>query len=161
MSPLDIIILGVILVAAIVGAMKGFIHQAGTICGIILGIVVCRLFGPTLVARFVNPAGAHAEAYRVGLYILLFIAVLLVVRLLAGMIVKLFGTLHIRLVDRIAGAVFSVGVWLLLASIAVNVYLLAVPADRTHFATPTKPWRTTVASFAPSVMGYMATEMRD
>ena len=159
MTPLDIIILGIILVAAIFGAMKGFIHQAGTICGIICGIVTCRIFGPALVARLVDPSGAHAETYRVALYILLFIVVLLVVRLLAGMIVKLFSTLHIRLIDRIAGAVFSVAIWLLLASIAVNVYLLAVPADRVYFSTPDKPWRTTVASFAPGVMGYMATEM--
>ncbi len=159
MTTLDIIILATILVAAVAGAMKGFIGQAGTIVGVILGIICCRVFGSTLCARLIDPAGAHAETYRVALYVLLFIGVVLLVRLLAGAVIKLFGAMRIRVVDRVAGAIFSAGIWLLIASIAVNLYLLAVPADRTHFSDPEKPWRTTVARMAPNVMGYIATEM--
>ena len=48
MSAIDILIIIVIAIAAVYGVRKGMISQLGSIVGIVAGIVVCRLFGETL-----------------------------------------------------------------------------------------------------------------
>ncbi|MDE6467685.1 MAG: CvpA family protein [Muribaculaceae bacterium] len=154
MSLLDIILIAIAIIAAVVGAIKGFLHQAGSIVGLVAGIIVCRLFGGDLADHLVNAGSAHEGALRAVVYLLLFVVVFIAVRLIAGLFAKALDVLHIRLLDRVAGAVFSVGLWTLAASILINLYLAAVPADISFFENPAKPWRTAVAKFAPAVMGY-------
>ena len=157
MGTLDINIKDIYEIADVFGSMKGFVHQIGTIAGVILGIVVCRLFGDDVCRWLISPGSEHAAAFKVAVYLLVFIAVFLVVRIIAGLFTRVLGALHIRLADRIAGALFTMGMWLLAASIAVNIYLVVVPSDKAWFSVPGKPWRTALATFAPSLMGYIAT----
>ncbi len=154
MSLLDIILIAIAIIAAVVGAMKGFLHQAGSIAGLGAGKMVARLFGSVLADHLVNAGSAHQGALRAVVYLLLFIVVFIAARLVAGLFAKALDALHIRLLDRIAGALFSVGLWALAASILINLYLAAVPADTSVFENPAKPWRTAVAKFAPALMGY-------
>lgn len=158
MNAIDYIILGIIILAAIVGAMKGFVNQAGTIAGVILGILACRFFGGAAADFIVTPGTEHEALYRTLTYALVFVAVVVVVKLVAGLFTKVISAMHIRIIDRVAGAVFSAAIWALGMSVALNVYLSAAPADRGEFNKRDKPWRSAVVGFAPQIMGYLTTE---
>ena len=45
MNTLDLVILAVIVISAIYGYYKGILSQLGSIAGVFLGIICCRLFG--------------------------------------------------------------------------------------------------------------------
>lgn len=157
MNAIDFIILGVFILAAIVGWTKGLIGQAGTIAGIILAVVVCRFFGGTVADMIVSPGSEHAELYRVLVYALTFAVTYLVVKLVASLCTKALNAIHLSIINRVGGVLFSVGAWLLILSIVLNVYLAVAPADIDKFNDPAKPWRTAVARCAPALMGYLQT----
>ena len=126
MTTLDFIILGIILAATIVGAYKGFVSQAGTIAGVVLAVLGCRFFGGTIADRFVTAGAEHETVYRALIYTLLFIAIYLGVRFVASLFGKALSALHVRVVDRLGGAIFCAAAWMLAMSVALNVYLLRV-----------------------------------
>ena len=157
MDIIDIIILGVGVLAAVYGAVRGFVHQAGTIAAVVCAILVCRFFG-SRVADVAVTAGAQYEGvWRMLVYILLFVVVYAGVRLVASFFTAALQKLHVRVLDRIAGAVFSLGVWMLVLSLLLNVYLAVAPADRAKFSVGDKPWRGATVQLAPKVLGYITT----
>ena len=161
MTAVDYIILAILVIGAVTGAMKGFLNQLGAIAGFILGILVARLFGGD-VAAYLVPSGCEYESlYHMLVYVLLFIIVFLSVRLIAGMFSKALSAVNIRGIDRVAGAIFRVGVWLVVMSIAANLCFALSPDTRKVFApSPSKPWRAAVTDTAPALMGYLATESK-
>ena len=151
MGTLDIIILAVILLAAVYGAFKGFVHQIGTITALVAAVLVCRFFGARVAASIVD-----ASAYRMLVYVLLFVLVFASIRFVADLFGTLLSKMHVRVIDRVAGGIFSAAAAVLVMSIVVNVYLTLAPADHRHFENcSNKPWRTAVISFAPRLMGYI------
>lgn len=157
MGTLDLIILGILLIAAVMGAVKGFIGQIGTLAGIILGVIACRMFGGAVADMIVGSGTAHEGVYRAVVYILLFIAVYFVVFFIARMFSNLLSAMHIRIIDRIGGAVLSMAAWAFFMSLALNVYFAISPADRGAFSTQDKPWRPAIAQLAPRILGYITT----
>lgn len=157
MTAIDYIIFAIIIIAAVTGAMKGFVHQVGTVAALVLGIVVCRFWGGDVADLVVSPGSEHATVYRAVVYALVFVTVYLVVMLVAGLFTRTLGALHVRIVDRVFGALFRVLAWAFLMSIAINVYLAVAPVDRAKFATPNKPWRPAIAKLAPRTLGFLAT----
>lgn len=156
MGTLDIIILAVILLAAVYGAFKGFVHQIGTITALVAAVLVCRFFGARVAASIVDASAQYASAYRMLVYVLLFVLVFASIRFVADLFGTLLSKMHVRVIDRVAGGIFSAAAAVLVMSIAVNVYLTLAPADHRHFENcPNKPWRTAVISFAPRLMGYI------
>ena len=59
MGALDYIILGILLLAAVLGAMKGFVRQIGTIAGLVLGVIVCRIWGGSIADALVSSGSEH------------------------------------------------------------------------------------------------------
>ena len=157
MTTLDFIILGIIIAALIVGAYKGFVNQIGTITGLILGVLGCRFFGDAVADKIITAGAEHETLYRAAVYALLFIAIFLCIRFVASLFGKALSALHVRIVDRLGGAIFCAAAWLLAMSVAVNVYLFISPGDRSHFNTPQKPWRKAVVEFAPELLGFITT----
>lgn len=160
MNAIDYIILGIILLAAILGAMKGFVSQVGTIVGVVLAIIACRLFGSDAADFIVTHGTEHESLYRSLTYVLVFVAVFIVVKLLANLFSSVIRAVHLGIIDRVAGAIFSAAIWLLAMSVAVNLYLAVEPDDRGVFNHGDKPWREAVVDLAPHIMGYLTTEYK-
>ncbi len=158
MSAIDIIILAVILIATILGAVKGLVHQIGTIAAVVCAILACRFFGGVAADFIVDPSAEHAGVYRTIVYVLVFAVAFISVRLIAGLFGTVMSKMHIRVLDRVAGAVFSAALSILAMSLLLNVYLAVTPDDRPRFDSPGKPWRTAVLHCAPAVLGYITTE---
>ena len=122
MGLIDIIILIVAILGLILGYMKGFVGQLSTICGIVLGIIVCNMFGDwatsILVEIVPESAGWPMPEYTTSAIanIVLFLIVFLSIKLVGMMFKSVLKTLHLNLLDRLyesEGAEYDADVLLL------------------------------------------------
>lgn len=130
MPIVDLFIIILFIVAALYGFRKGIIVQLGAVGGIIGGIILCRLIGGS-VTRAIAPADAQPNElyiYGVFVYILVFVVGYIAIRLLARLIKTVTSTLHISIIDRIGGAIFSVFQWFLFASFILNIWQAFSPS---------------------------------
>lgn len=156
MTAIDLILLGIIAVALVTGWMRGFVRQVGTVAGIIFGILVCRMFGGEVADFFVSRGSEHASIARACVYAVVFVAVFLSCNLLARLMSSILKAVKLGIVDRAAGALMRAFLWLLFASLAINIYLGICPADQWRFDRADKPWRSLTLNIAPCLLGYIA-----
>lgn len=133
MGLIDIIILILIVAGLLIGYSKGLIGQLSTICGIVLGIIVCHIYGDwaTNILTTIIPESATwpMPEYTPAIIanIVLFLLVLLTIKLMGSMCKSVINKLHIGILDNLAGAVFCVFKYLLLLSIVINVAYVIAP----------------------------------
>lgn len=161
MSFIDIMIILLVVLGIIIGWMKGFVSQISSICGIVLGLVACNLFGgwATDVLKLLIPESCNWPAADVTVsataHIVLFVVVFLSV-LLAGTLIKsIVNSLHLGVIDKVGGAAFCSFKYLLYLSILLNLWYLISPHSDT-FTTPhamnNKPFEV-VIDMAPFTLG--------
>ena len=76
MDTIDITVCVIALVAAVTGAMKGFMRQAADVAGLVGAIIICHLFGATVADMVFAPDSPHATLWRAIVYVGLFVAVM-------------------------------------------------------------------------------------
>lgn len=127
MQTLEIILLVIVGAAGLWGYWKGFIQQLGSVGAVVAGVVVCRLFGPTVIG-IVEPTGGTSDVVaHVGtialvyaiLYIVAYYAVVLAARLLKLAVKAVF----LGPLDRMGGALFNIAKVLIMVSLLLNVYV--------------------------------------
>lgn len=154
---LDIFILVSTVAVFIFGFVKGAIGQLSMIAGFIAGIVASRLFGESL-ARFFTGTDSPGMLETAAVYAIVFI----LAYLLAWVIVRVFRkTVHaasLGFVDRLAGAVIKTFVWLMIVSLAMNLYLI-VKGNEHEIEAPGKPWRAMIVRLAPATLGFLKNEL--
>lgn len=157
MTATDLILLAIIIIALITGWIRGLVHQIGTVAGIILGIIVCRIWGGEAADYFVGKGAEHADVARVCVYAVIFIAVFLSCNLIARLASSILKAVKLKILDRTAGALMRAFLWLLFTSLALNIYLNVCPQDRSRFEVADKPWRALTVELAPKLLGYLTT----
>ncbi len=130
MSTIDIIILIVFVVAIVYGLYKGVIAQLGSLGGIILGIVACRLFSGgfarllgTILPNMASDASTSAYINNIIANVIIFVLVYVLAVLLAKLLKKITHALMLGVFDRILGAIFGLFKCFLVFSIVVNVWI--------------------------------------
>lgn len=151
---IDIIILAIVVVGGVIGFNKGIVSQVGQIAGVIAGIIAARMFGAGL-ADMISGAQSPGTIDTVCGYGLAFLAAYCLTWLVARMVRKVFHTVHLGIIDRLAGAAFKVAEWALLLSLAVN-FVLLVTGDDERLHEPESPWRQAIVDFAPVTLGYIS-----
>jgi len=155
MTTLDIVILVVLVASLAIGFRKGIIVQAGSLGGIVLGVVLCRLFGIRLAAII---AGAEAPGYidSVLANVILFIGGFLSVKLVAHFCKQLTHALALGGLDRLAGALFGLFKWMLVLSILLNLWVMVKPGtDVTAMSTLGNGHAIeAIMGLAPAVLGW-------
>lgn len=152
MSPFEIFLVILTAGAALLGYRSGLVKQIGSLVGIIVAIIACRIFGPQLADYWTGSAqGASDQAvYYILAYavvaIVAYLAVLLVARLVRGII----HGICLAFVDRLAGAVFKVFKWLLVCSLAYNIWVAFRPRSA---PAQEDVWAERLLSLAPTVIG--------
>lgn len=152
MEAIDIILLVVALVAVVTGAMRGFLCQAGTIVGLVVGVLACRLFGDAATRLLVGSGSEHETLLRAAAYTGVFIVSFIGVSLVARLLDSAFSAVCMGWVNRLAGAVFRLALWMVLASLVLNLWLLVSPESASTFEA--RPWREAVVDLAPRLLGY-------
>lgn len=155
MGIFDIILFIILAAAMVMGFIKGFCAQLGSIAGVVIGIIMCRLFGDNVQRLLFG--GESGMGYTIAAYAILFIVVYLLCFLVARLFSSTLSALHLGIINRVAGAVFSLIVAAVIISIAINVYLVIEPSDKGFFMDRNKPWRPTITMVAPNLLGYIAT----
>ncbi|MBD5183197.1 MAG: CvpA family protein [Bacteroidales bacterium] len=153
MSIFDIILLVILLAAAVMGCIKGFCAQIGSIAGVVIGIIMCRIFGDNVKVLLFGPQSGMG--YTIAAYAILFVVVYLLCFIVARLFSSTLSALHLGIINRVAGGVFSVLVWAIILSIVINIYLVIEPGDKGFFLNKNKPWRPTVTMLAPNLLGYL------
>lgn len=133
MTTLDICLLIVFVVSVVLGFRKGMIVQAGSLGGIIFGVVLCHLFGDDCAAFIAGKGEVPSYIDSVLANIIVFIAGYLSVRVVAHFCKQLTHALALGGLDRLGGAVFSLFQWMLVLSILLNLWQMVKPS--TNFLT--------------------------
>lgn len=140
MSFIDILILVLVIAGAVIGYMKGMVSQISSICGVVLGLVVCNLFGgaatdifKALVPESANWPAANVTASAIA-HIVLFVLVYLSVLLAGGMIRAMVKSLDLGSIDKVGGSVLCAFKYVLCLSILLNLWHFVNP-DSDTFTT--------------------------
>jgi membrane protein required for colicin V production len=108
MNYLDIIIVLLLVISAVSGYRKGFIHQLASLVAIILGIFLAVKFGK-LLWPFVQTHFISSENIsKIVSFISIFIIVLILIYLLGRFLEKIFEEIELALINKLAGSVFSI-----------------------------------------------------
>lgn len=157
MSAIDILILLIFVVSIIYGLRRGFISQLGSVGGVIVGILACRLFSEPVTRLFAGSNPDANDLYISGVFacVLLFIVGFIAARLIAGLVKTVTRTLHLTVFDRIGGALFSLFEWFLIFSLLLNIWQAFRPDINITSGSRLAGGRAAVAvvDFAPKVLG--------
>lgn len=171
MTSFDILLVIVVVVAAVMGYRKGIIMQIAAIGGLVAGVLLCRIGGDEA-AVFVAGLRAHSEGVDVpcpGYFdkaaanIALFALGNIAVRIVARVCRKVTRVLALGLLDRLAGAAFTLFEWLLVFSLCMNVYFMVKPETKTAELSTIENGRVAeaVLSLGPAVLGWATTAMEN
>lgn len=134
-----ILIIALCLYGLFSGWRKGMVRQVGSLLALAFGVVCARIFGPVLEPALapVLHTGEPGEASPMGVYVLsvvsgsiVFIVVSLALRLLAALLTSLLKVLCLGAVNSILGAVFGLCKWVVILSVALNLWLCITQEKR-------------------------------
>ncbi len=155
MSLIDLLLIIFIVTALVTGAIKGVVCQIGTIVAFVLGLLVCRGFGPQVASYIVPAESPYTQAWTWTVYFVLFLLVFLGVTLLARMLHTTFANLKLNFINRLAGALLRATIWIISLSLLLNIAFAVLPDYKEKFCAG-KPWRTAIVDAAPHLIGYIA-----
>jgi uncharacterized membrane protein required for colicin V production len=153
MTLLDILILVMVVGGGFWGWHRRFTGQLGSIAGLLLGMILCRVFAPGIIDYFNQPDDTVQTKllHTVLTYLLIGAGSYLGVRVAVYMVRSMLRALHLGIIDRVAGALFSVFQWLLGLSVVLNVWLAVFPDS--DLRTDSQDAVDAVLSLAPAVFG--------
>ena len=134
MALIDILILTLIVVGAVIGYCKGLATGIGSLAGLIIGILACRMFGG-VVTEAIMSMYESTEVYVATIiaYICVFLVFFFGIKLVAWLLKESLKSLNLGGFDRLSGAVFGALEWLLLLSVVLNgLYALAPDLSLFH-----------------------------
>ncbi|MDE6085781.1 MAG: CvpA family protein [Muribaculaceae bacterium] len=160
MTAIDIIIIVVFFGAVIYGYWKGVIVQLGSLAGILLGILACRLFGPWL-TEVLGGATGSSDAIDMGYIngiianVILFILGFLCAKLVARLVKTVTTAVKLSIVDKLLGVIFCLFEWFLVLSILLNVWQVLRPGVNVAASSTLGRGRAAraVMDLAPAVLG--------
>ena len=121
MNWLDVLLLLPLLVGLVRGLMRGLISEIIAIVVVILGVLGAKLWAPTfskwILAQFAWPQGVC----DVVAYTLLFLAIAIVLSILARLLTKFMRAIHLGWANRLLGGLFGIAKYGILVLIVVFV----------------------------------------
>lgn len=161
MNGIELILAAVLVLTAVWGYRRGVVMQIGSLLAFVLAIVVCRLFGDAATDVVASMIGEGKEASvdpmsrmvasTIG-HVALFLIVWLGVGLTARALKLVVHTVHLGIVDRLAGALFMAFKAALVASFIVNFAEAVAPAS--SVANPCGELGRYVKALAPTLLGF-------
>ena len=160
MSAIDILIIIVFIGAVIYGYWKGVIVQIGSLAGILLGILACRLFGPWLTDVLGGATGGSGSidmgyVNSVVANVILFLLGFISAKLVAKLIKTVTTAVKLSLIDKLCGVIFCLFEWFLVLSILLNVWQVLRPGSDITSSSSLGGGRAArvVLNLAPTVLG--------
>ena len=121
MTTLDLIIVIVLGAGALIGFMKGLIKQVFSMVGLVAGLLVARALFGVVGEKLAVEAGMSATFGQILAFLLIWILVPLGLTMVASVLTKIAGTIHLGFVNRWMGSGLGLIKYGLLASMFINV----------------------------------------
>jgi membrane protein required for colicin V production len=118
---LDILIVLPLLLGLIRGLMRGFISEIIAFVVVILGVLGSRMFAPPFSAWLAGQFAWPVDVCDIVAYMLIFIAIAIVLSLIAKLLNKFLRAIHLGWANRLLGGLFGVCKYGILMLIAVFV----------------------------------------
>lgn len=159
MTALDLLLIVVFVISVIYGVRRGVILQLGAVGGIVIGIVACRVITPLLcewllhVDADADSQGAYVDTVIVN--IVVFMVAYFGTRLVSRALNNAVRVLHLKPIDRICGAIFSLFEWMLGLSLLLNVANVIMPGAHIPERSKLSGGRAieAVMDLAPDILG--------
>lgn len=126
MNWLDVLLLLPLLVGLVRGLMRGLISEIIAIVVVILGVLGARLIAPTCATWLVEQFAWPKEVCDVIAYVIIFLAIAVVLSLLARLLNKFLRAIHLGWANRLLGGVFGV------VKYGILVLIVVFAMDRTN-----------------------------
>lgn len=150
MSTFEIFLIIFSLIAIVWGAIAGLIAQLGSIAGIVLGVVACRIFGHQAAYWLGSMAesGSSRAVLTVLAYVMVFVTAYFAAWALARLIRAAAKKMQIGFLDRLCGAIFKLFLFIFCLSLVMNLWGAMAPD-----MMPKGVWAERVCKMAPRIMG--------
>lgn len=118
---MNILIILVLVVGAVIGYAKGAFKMAANLLGLAVGVIAAAVLYNVFAGELAKKTGATAEFTQVIVFILIAILVPVVLGWLASMLTRFFQTIHLNILNRLAGAVIGAIGYGMVMSFAFNI----------------------------------------
>ena len=122
MNSIDISILIIIGAGFVFGLFKGLVRELASLVAIVLGIYGAKFFSSLLVPFFINLLGVSEKVAQPLSYVVLFVAIAVVLLILARAIDKFFVAVALSGLNKFLGGLFGALKYALIISVLINVF---------------------------------------
>jgi len=126
MNYLDLIIAAILIISAITGFNKGFIHQLASLTALILGIFLAVKFSKWVAPFILGHFTSSVNAAKISAFITIFVLVIIAVHLLGRLLEKSFEEVELGHLNKLAGSVFSVAKMVFILSALMILIKLSI-----------------------------------
>lgn len=121
MNVLDLIIAVILVLGAIRGFHKGFFHEIAMLVGLVAGVFIAIMVSDKVASIAEELFGWNLQVVKIVAFILIFIIVVMLIRLLGKALTTLFDALMLGFINRLAGVAVGLLKWALLLAIVFNI----------------------------------------
>lgn len=121
MTTIDIIILVLLGIGLVSGFMRGFLKQLASIVGLIAGLLVARALFVMVGEKLAPQIGVSVTMAQVISFVAIWVAIPLVLYIVASMLTKALDAVHLGGINRIFGALLGVLVSMLWIGLLIHV----------------------------------------
>lgn len=122
MNILDWIIIIPVAAGFVFGLFKGLVRELFSLAAIVLGFLGARFFEPKMSALLLSAFDIQVSTARPLSYLILFLAIAVLMLLVARLIDKLFSAIALGGVNKLLGGVFGAVKFALIVSVLLNVF---------------------------------------
>ena len=130
MNTIDIIYIIAIVVASVVGFTSGFLSRVSTIVGVVFGLFNAMAFHGAASEMLQEATGWEELPATVAAYAGLFIISLLAVKLIAAILTWFLELLHLGIINKLAGALFSALMTFIIVTSIIDVSSTFLPENK-------------------------------
>ncbi len=129
MSWFDIIVSLILLASFVRGMRKGLVMQLASFAAVIIGAVFAGKAAKIILPFLTNTVNISVNTAGVVSYILAFIVIAFGINFIGKMVQSLFKAMHISLLNKLLGAILSVGTAMVILSILLNLTIILDPEE--------------------------------
>ncbi len=150
MNALDLVILSILAFFAVFSFFRGFVREAFSLGGVVLGVVGANTFYSSLGKVLSKSINTDEIAYTLA-YVMIFLAVTIIMVILGRILSKFVKLVLLKWLDRLLGLAFGLSKGLIVAAILVMVISMVLPQKSTFVSNSRlTPIVESIYSFAPA-----------
>ncbi len=121
MNTIDIIILVLLGIGMVVGFMKGLLKQLASVIGLIAGLLVARSLYGMVGEKLAPQIGTSVTVAQVISFIAIWVAIPLILYIIASMLTKALDAVHLGGINRLSGALLGILINILWIGVFIEV----------------------------------------